>query len=131
MVALQHDLARYRAEELAASAEQVRLKADGAACRLVERAVDADANGLKTLATTIAANPGYLVVLVSVSTPALAVVARSANVSVSAQQVLATLVAAFGGRGGGKPDLAQGGGLAGSADAILAAFRAAAEVWSP
>jgi alanyl-tRNA synthetase len=117
--ALQNDLARYHAEELAAGAEEV------STYRLVARAVDADANGLKALATAITAKPGYLVILVSSSTPALALVARSAGVNVSAQQLLAALIATFGGRGGGKPELAQGGGLAGSADAILAAARAA------
>ena len=140
MVALQGDLARYHAEELAAGAEEVRLKppfdvAQGGpealegpdatvTCRLVARAIDADANGLKVLAAAIAAKPGYLVVLVSSSTPALAVVARSANVGISAQQLLTALIAQFGGRGGGKPELAQGGGLTASPDGILNAARA-------
>jgi alanyl-tRNA synthetase len=125
MVALQGDLARYHAEELAAGAEEVRLKPDTTVtCRLVARAIDADANGLKVLAAAIAAKPGYLVVLVSSSTPALAVVARSANVGISAQQLLTALIAQFGGRGGGKPELAQGGGLTASPDGILNAARA-------
>jgi alanyl-tRNA synthetase len=117
LVALQGELARYRAEELAASAEAT------AAGKLVAREVDADANGLKALATAIAARAGYVVVLVSSSTPALAVVARSADMSLSAQQLLASLTAQFGGRGGGKPEFAQGGGLAASPDAILKAAR--------
>jgi alanyl-tRNA synthetase len=124
-MALATDVARYRAEELAASAVEIRLKteSDGSpARRLVARAVDADANGLKALATAIAAKPGHLVVLVSTTVPALAVVARSSDVGISAQQLLASLLATFGGRGGGKPDFAQGGGLAAaSADAILEA----------
>jgi alanyl-tRNA synthetase len=154
LVALQAELARYRAEELAAGAEEVRLKPAATShevrlkagttepkavapepnavassfsqtsdAKLVLRALDADANELKTLATAIAAKPGYLVVLVSTSTPALAVIARSSDVPVSAQQVLAALIAQFGGRGGGSPELAQGGGLAASADPILAAVR--------
>jgi alanyl-tRNA synthetase len=138
--ALHGDLARYHAEELAASAATVRLSAlrpaDGKAdttgagkpddhdVRLVARAVDADANGLKTLAAAIVARPGYLVVLVSAATPALVVVARSADVGVPAQQLLASLIARFGGRGGGRPELAQGGGLVASAEAILEAARA-------
>ena len=136
MSALQRDLARYHAEELAASAERVslredttvRLKADttytGAHVRLVAHAVDADANGLKTLAAAIVARPGYLVVLVSAATPALVVVARSADVGVPAQQLLTSLIARFGGRGGGRPELAQGGGLEASPEAILEAARA-------
>ena len=35
--------------------------------------------------------------------------------------MLKALVARFGGKGGGKPDLAQGGGLAGDVDEIVAA----------
>jgi alanyl-tRNA synthetase len=116
-VALQTELARFRAEELAATAEAIGDR------RLVLRALDADANGLKGLAAAIAARPGFVVVLLSTSTPALVVAARSADVNQSAQQVIAGLVAAFGGRGGGKPELAQGGGLNGTADAILAEAR--------
>jgi alanyl-tRNA synthetase len=112
-IALQTELARFRAEELAESAETSGDR------RLVLRAVDADANGLKGLAAAVAARPGFIVVLVSTSTPALVVAARSADVSQSAQQLIAGLVAAFGGRGGGKPELAQAGGLNGTADAIL------------
>ncbi len=130
MTGLRHDLARYRADELAAGAEEVRLEAEATTgglrgCRLVARAVDADAIGLKNLAGAIAAKPGLLVVLVSVSTPALVVIARSSDVPISAQQLLATLITQFGGRGGGRPEMAQGGGLAASASAILSAVRAA------
>jgi alanyl-tRNA synthetase len=127
---LQGELARYRAEELASSAETVILNAHGPegnaeTCLLVARAVDADANGLKALATAVATRPGHFVVLVSNSAPALAVVARSSDVSLPAQRLLASLHATFGGRGGGKADFAQGGGLAGSPEAILAAVREA------
>ena len=118
-VALQNELARHHADQLAAGAEET------ATCRLVARAIDADANGLKGLASAITARPGYLVVLVSSSSPALAVVARSSDVGLSAQRLLASLITQFGGRGGGKPEMAQGGGLAASAEVILAAARAA------
>jgi alanyl-tRNA synthetase len=116
---LQTQLARYRAEELAASAEVTDRG------RLVARAIDADANGLKALASAIVAAPGYAVVLVSTSVPALVVVARSAGVNIEANQILASLTARFGGRGGGKPELAQGGGLNASPQEILDAARAA------
>jgi alanyl-tRNA synthetase len=112
--ALQGELAQYRAAELAATAES------GANGRLVARVVDADANGLKTLATTVCAADGFAVVLVSAATPSVVVVARSSDVAVSAQQVLSALVAQFGGRGGGRPELAQGGGLAAAPGEIVA-----------
>jgi alanyl-tRNA synthetase len=55
--------------------------------------------------------------------PALVVIARSSNVDVSAQQLLAKLVSQFGGRGGGRREMSQGGGLSATADAILDAVR--------
>ena len=114
---LESELARFRADELAASAEPGRTGA------MVLRSIDADAPALKSLAAAIASRRGFIVVLVSASSPALAVVARSADVAASAQQILASLVKTFGGRGGGRAELAQGGGLNGQPDAILAAAR--------
>jgi alanyl-tRNA synthetase len=119
MSSLQHDLARYRADELAASAEHI------GARHVILRAVDADADGLKSLAAAVVTKPGHTVVLVSTTRPALVVAARSKDGSVSASQVVGALTAKFGGRGGGKPDLAQAGGLDGSPDDILAAARSA------
>ncbi|HXD75765.1 MAG TPA: DHHA1 domain-containing protein [Vicinamibacterales bacterium] len=117
IASLQQDLAQFQAREFAADAEQI------PAGRLVARAIDADANGLKSLASAITSAPGFIAVLASASQPALVVVARSADVSVAANQVLSGLTAKFGGRGGGKPDLAQAGGLNADASAILAAAR--------
>ena len=115
---LQNDLARYHADELAAGAERV------GAHRLVARVIDADANGLKSLASAIAAKPGLVVVLTSLSTPSLVVVARSNDVKVSAQELLTRLIAEFGGRGGGRPELAQAGGLATTSMSIFDVIRA-------
>ncbi len=122
-VALQTELARFRAEELAAAAEPIVLR-DGTRARVLLRALDADATGLKSLASALTSRSGVVVVLISSSAPTLAVVARSADVAgISAQQVLARLLATFGGRGGGKPELAQGGGMQGAVDDILASAR--------
>jgi alanyl-tRNA synthetase len=118
LTALQQDLAGYRASELAASAEPT------AAGQMVLRSADTDANGLKALASAIVSSPGFVVVLVATTRPALVVVARSKDGSVAANQLVAALTAKFGGRGGGKPDLAQAGGLDGGPEEILAAARA-------
>ena len=118
VAALQTELARYRADEIAAAAEET------LAGRLVLHALDADANGLKALALAISSRPGHIVALVAPSSPALVVVARSADVSIASNEILASLTKTFGGRGGGKPEVAQGGGLNGSAQEILAAARA-------
>jgi alanyl-tRNA synthetase len=124
---LHEELARFRAAELARTAEDVRLTPDTSetVLRFVARAVDADANGLKSLAQAITANPGYVVVLMSSSRPVMVVVARSAGVGVAANQILATLTKQFGGRGGGKPEIAQGGGLDAAADVVIEAARKA------
>ena len=115
--ALQTELARFRAEELAHAAEAI------PAGKLVLRSIDGDAATLKSLAMAIAARSGHVVVLVSQLRPLLIVVARSADASIAAQSVVADLTKQFGGRGGGKPDLAQAGGLDADADTVLAAAR--------
>jgi alanyl-tRNA synthetase len=115
--ALEHELARFRAAELAARAEVT------AAVRLVLAAVDADAQGLKSLASAIVSRPGHVVLLASTSRPTLVVAARSQDVSLAANQLITALTARFGGRGGGRPDLAQAGGLDATAEAILKGAR--------
>jgi alanyl-tRNA synthetase len=117
ITALQNELAAFRAEELAAGAEML------GALRVVARAVDGDANGLKSLAAAVADQGGHVAVLVSTTRPALVAIARASDVPVNAQQLLASLIQRFGGRGGGKAELAQGGGLDVSSDQILAASR--------
>jgi alanyl-tRNA synthetase len=115
LTALEEELARYRAADLAANAEPT------AVGKAVLAAIDkdADANRLKSLASSIVSRPGYVVVLVSTSRPAVVVAARSRDVSVGANQVIAALIGRFGGRGGGRPELAQAGGLDAPAEAIL------------
>jgi alanyl-tRNA synthetase len=119
LTALEQELARYRAADLAATAETT---ATGKAV-LATVDEDGDANRLKSLASSIVSRPGYVVVLVSSSRPAVVVAARSQDVSIAANQVIAGLIARFGGRGGGRPDLAQAGGLDAPAEAILESAR--------
>jgi alanyl-tRNA synthetase len=83
-----------------------------------------DAQALKTMAVAAAAErPTAAIALFTTSSPALVVIARGSAATLDAAAVLKALVAQFGGRGGGKPDLAQGGGLNGSTAELLEAAR--------
>jgi alanyl-tRNA synthetase len=93
---------------------------------IVEAIEGWDAQGLKAIAAAAtAAQPDAVVALFTTTTPALVVVARGSNAIVDANAVLKQLTARFGGKGGGKPDLAQGGGLIGSAAELIEAARQA------
>jgi len=84
-----------------------------------------DAAGLKAIAAAVAATPGGSAAVFSTTQPALVVIARAADVPVDASAVLKDLVARFGGKGGGKADLAQGGGLTGDLHEMVEMARAA------
>jgi alanyl-tRNA synthetase len=62
-------------------------------------------------------------VLVSTSTPAFVVIARSGDVPFASHLLLTYLNAEFGGRGGGRSELSQGGGLNASSVVILNAAK--------
>ena len=72
-------LAVHEAAAFAARAEPI-----GPISGVVESVDGYDATGLKTLATSIVSQPGRVAALVSASTPALVVIARSPDVSVDA-----------------------------------------------
>ena len=116
-----------RQQEALAVHEAARLIAgasDTAAGRVVvERLEGWDAAGLKAIASAITTQARCAIVLLSAPSPSAVVVARSPGVTADAASVLKELLARFGGRGGGKPDLAQGGGLVGDAAEMLAAAR--------
>jgi alanyl-tRNA synthetase len=112
-------LAAHEAASLAASGQKI------GAANVVTAAVSGwDANGLKKLAASIVARPATIAVLLTTESPALAVVARSQDLSLDTGAVLKALIDQFGGRGGGKGAMAQGGGLTGESHAIVDAARA-------
>jgi alanyl-tRNA synthetase len=82
-----------------------------------------DLNGLKKLASAIVSRPSTVAVLLTSDVPSPIVVARSEDVAFDAGVVLRSLIERFGGKGGGKGALAQGGGVAGNPDDVLAAAR--------
>lgn len=111
-------LAAHEAASLAATGEKI------GTTNVVAAAVSGwDANGLKKLASSIAAKPATIAVLITTESPTLAVVARSQDLSLDTGVVLKALIDRFGGRGGGKGAMAQGGGLVGEPRVILDAAR--------
>jgi alanyl-tRNA synthetase len=90
---------------------------------VVEAIPELDAVGLKAMAAAAAATTGTVAALFSTTSPALVVVACHPAAGVDAGAALKALVARFGGKGGGRSDLAQGGGLAADTDALVAAAR--------
>lgn len=82
-----------------------------------------DQSGLKSLTAAITTRAGHLAALFSVSSPSAAVIARAPDVTIDCASVLKQLIERFGGKGGGRPDLAQGGGLEGTPAEIVALTR--------
>jgi alanyl-tRNA synthetase len=112
-------------EKLATHEAHALLQKAGEQALIVEALDGWDAQGLKAIAVAAAAEkPGAVVVLFTTTMPALAVIARGSAATADAGALLKSLVTQFGGKGGGKPDLAQGGGLAGASGQLVAATRA-------
>jgi len=119
--AVQRNLRGFQ-EKLAAHEAQA-LLAKGSPV-IVEALEGWDAQGLKAIAAAAtAANPNAVVALFTTATPAQIVIARGSASTVDAGAVLKQLASQFGGKGGGKPDLAQGGGLTGEVGAMTDALR--------
>ena len=115
---LESRLAGYEADAVAAHAVEVQ------GVRLVAEAVpDADMNAIKTMAQGVASRPGHVAVLLTSTSPASVIIARAPDVPVDAARMLKQLITHFGGKGGGRSELAQGGGLMARADEIVAAAR--------
>jgi alanyl-tRNA synthetase len=78
---------------------------------------------LKLLAAKVCSRPGIVALFADQSDQLRVVFARSADSTVDVATVLKETLAKFGGRGGGRPNMAQGGGLSGSTDEVLAFAR--------
>jgi alanyl-tRNA synthetase len=111
--ALGEQLARFEASALRGSAVDLNGR------RIVARVMDKDQAGLKLLAQEAAADGGPAILLVSMTRPLSLVVARGGNPGIDASAVLNAIVAQFGGKGGGRPELAQGGGVDADAEVVL------------
>jgi len=111
---LQSKLARYEAQALAAEAM------DGRVITVLE---GWDQSGLKTIASAVAETPGYIAALVGSPPPCAIVVARHPEAPVDSAAILKQVIQKFGGKGGGRAELAQGGGLQGDPEAVVAYLR--------
>lgn len=105
----QEQLAAHEAAAMVARGEQA-----GGATIVVEAPDGWDQVGLKALVGQMIAAPGRVAALVSATDPRALVIGRSADVSLDVAAILKDTMARFGGKGGGKSDLAQGGGLSGA-----------------
>jgi alanyl-tRNA synthetase len=111
---LRETVAAQEAEALAASAEDV-----GAFRRVIVSRPGWDAAALKTLASAIVAHGGRVAIVVGDDTPVPVVAARAADVAFDAGAWVKSITGALGGRGGGRPELAQGG-VAADTEKVLA-----------
>ena len=106
MKALRSTLAAFEGEALLGTAADV-----GRAKLIATWMPGKDATDIKAIAQRIVQQPGYVAVIVGDVEAKPVVVARSADVAVDAGALLRALVQRHGGKGGGRPEIAQGGGL--------------------
>ena len=122
---LQKRLASHEAERLIAHAAAAPEELPATAPRMIVDVLEGwDQNGLKAIASAVTRQSGYLTAVISAPAPSAVVIARSADVTTDAADVLRKLMEQFGGKGGGRADLAQGGGLEGHPREIASAARA-------
>lgn len=113
--AQQEVIAGHEAQRLVQRAEKL------GARRVIVDALDGwDAAGLKALAAAATAqSPALALVLFSRAEPAVAVVAAGPDAGVDSSAVVKSLTSTFGGRGGGRREIAQGGGFGAPLDKLL------------
>lgn len=107
------ELVRLRREQLFAQLERFTAEAellpDGT--KLVARFIEADAALLRDAASGLIGQPGVIALLGAMNgDQAIYVFGRSADVAQNMGELLRNSARAFGGKGGGRPDFAQGGG---------------------
>lgn len=116
---LQEEVAAHRAAAMRADAETI-----GGLRGVLKEVPGWDAAALKTLAQAIVSEPGYVAILVGSGQPAPVVAARASDVVFHAGAWIGQATTTLGGRGGGRPELAQGGIPAAAPDILAIARRA-------
>ena len=114
----QVQLAAHHASRLAAAAEEISGRQI-----VLSQLSGWDAAGLKSVASHLVEVPERVAILVTDMPPLSIVVARGAAAGVDAGAMLRQLIERHGGKGGGRPDLAQGGGLTSPATDVLQSAR--------
>jgi alanyl-tRNA synthetase len=117
--AAREQLAVYEAASLLASASS------HGAYRLVARAFARSADEVRSLAQALVAESGVVALLGAAGEKAQLIFARSADVSLDVVPLLKKALEQLGGRGGGRPNMAQGGGASADLDQVQAAINAA------
>jgi alanyl-tRNA synthetase len=123
---LQEETAGHRAVTLRQIAETI----GGYRVVLTEQP-DWDAAALKTLAQAIVAEPGMVAILVGGGRPVPVVIARSTDVPVDAGAFISRATKELGGRGGGRPEFAQGGLAVDASHVLMFARQALGVALSP
>lgn len=100
---LQTQVAASLAQSLVADAEQV-----GSVRRVITAQPGWDGGALKTLASAIVATPGLVAIVIGSGPTVPVVAARSSDVAFAANLWLTQATSVLGGKGGGRPELAQG-----------------------
>jgi alanyl-tRNA synthetase len=115
--ALLRDKTHLEGQLLEMEAQELRYRADktGGIAEVHQSYSDRKIESLKILAQKITASPRALAILCAAQEPAQLVVARSADVPGDCGAAIKLLAGRLGGKGGGRPELAQAGGIAGSA----------------
>lgn len=111
--AAEFELVRLRREQLLNQADQFIAEAETfpGGARLIARFVEADAMLLRDLASKLIEAPGMIALLGAMNgDQAIYVFGRSADVNVHMGTLLKESALPYGGKGGGRPDFAQGGG---------------------
>ncbi len=119
--AAREQLVEFEADRLLAGADRSRGWA------LIQAAYETrDPAELKLLASRLTAGPGVVALIGSAGEKSHIVFARSADLPHDMGTLLREIAASRGGRGGGQPNFAQGGGMPASLDALAAALSSAA-----
>ena len=111
--AAEFELLRMKKEQAMAQAARFLEAAEAlpSGAKLIARFVEADANLLRDLASRLIEHPGVIALLGAMNgEQAVYVFGRSADVDVNMGELLRSSAKPLGGKGGGRPDFAQGGG---------------------